>query len=156
MISAVASQSINDVFSTTYDNYRIVVFVKGSGNNAVNIRMRVAGADNSANNYRFGQQRFTAQGTTDNQSGNGVAQFTGVFHNITEYYGAQDLVFFNPFKTERTALAGSGLSVRSDFLGLAQTSFGGSYDDSISFTGFSMIASTGTITGSVSVYGFNK
>jgi hypothetical protein len=46
--SGVASQSINDVFSTTYDNYLVLVEGVGSGASSdLNFRLRVGGADAS-------------------------------------------------------------------------------------------------------------
>ena len=47
--TAVASQSINDVFSATYDFYRIIGNLTGSAAAAdLSFRLRVSGADNSS------------------------------------------------------------------------------------------------------------
>ena len=43
--SAVASQSINDVFSTTYDNYFIVANILPSTNLSLQLRLRASGSD---------------------------------------------------------------------------------------------------------------
>ncbi len=48
--SAVSSQSVNDVFSATYENYFLLVRTTASSDN-INIRMRVSGSDDSTSNY---------------------------------------------------------------------------------------------------------
>jgi hypothetical protein len=51
-LSAVSSQSFNDVFSATYNNYYIQMTLNGSTTSQdVNLRLRVSGADNSSANY---------------------------------------------------------------------------------------------------------
>ena len=153
--SGVASQSVNDVFSATYDYYKLVLNVKGSTNNGMNLRLRVAGADNSTSNYKFGQLRFDFSANSNNQSSNGTTQFT-ITHTTTEFYGAQELTFYYPFKTERTTMSGTGTGLRSDFTSGTQMVISGFFDANTSFTGFTLIGNGGNITGDVSVYGFNK
>jgi hypothetical protein len=153
--SGVASQSINDVFSATYDYYKLVLNVKGSTNNGMNLRLRVSGADNSTSNYKFGQLRFDFSAGTNNQSSNGTTQFT-ITHTTTEFYGAQELTFYYPFKTERTTMSGTGTGLRSDYTSGTQMVIGGFFDANTSFTGFTLIGNGGTITGDVSTYGYNK
>jgi hypothetical protein len=59
---------------------------------------------------------------------------------------------FQPF----TSNYSSGLGFQQDNGNAAQNMGGWYFNASTSFTGFTLIASTGTITGSVSVYGYNK
>jgi len=60
--SAVSSQSINDVFSASYDNYFVTVDGTITSTEIMNLRMRVGGVDNStASSYsRSGLQAATA------------------------------------------------------------------------------------------------
>ena len=52
--SAVASQSINSVFSSTYENYRIVYTTSGfSASDALTLRLRASGTDLSSANYSY-------------------------------------------------------------------------------------------------------
>jgi len=60
--SAVASQSVNDVFSTTYDHYKILVTLTNTVGEGVIFRYRVSGADNSTSNYFY--ESFSAFGTS--------------------------------------------------------------------------------------------
>jgi hypothetical protein len=155
MISGVASQSINDCFSATYDFYRVVTELKGSTNQSVVLCFRVAGADNTTSNYRWAQQRIDVSGGSDTQYGNGTSQMN-LTQTTTNFYGAHDLTIYYPFKTEITAVSGTGTTLRSNYTAVAQAALGGVFDSSTSFTGFSLIGSGGNITGIVSVYGYNK
>ena len=52
MISGVTSQSFNNVFSATYDNYKILASLAASNStSSYFIRLRVGGTDNSASVY---------------------------------------------------------------------------------------------------------
>ena len=43
--------SLNDVFSTTYDNYRIIFRSTTSTTGQIKLRLRVSGSDNTTSNY---------------------------------------------------------------------------------------------------------
>jgi len=60
--SGCSSVSLNDVFSATYDDYKIVINVESAGAPELGIRMRVSGSDNSSSIYY--SQRLRAQDTT--------------------------------------------------------------------------------------------
>jgi hypothetical protein len=52
--SAVSSQSFDDVFSATYDNYKIFYrYLKATTTSDAQLRMRVSGADNTSANYKY-------------------------------------------------------------------------------------------------------
>jgi hypothetical protein len=54
-----SSVSINGVFSSTYDSYRIMFHVtSASANNYPILRLRASGTDNSSSNYNFGIRQF--------------------------------------------------------------------------------------------------
>ena len=146
--SAVASQSINDVFSASYDVYKIVIRSTGSGVGQ-SIRLRVSGADNSASVYRWtsiGQAytlaasgEFTRSVTSVTASD--VSAGSNIFTEIT---------IASPFLVEPTNWTSIGNdSGRSRF-------WYGHHESSTSFTGFSYFPASGTITGAISVYGYRK
>ena len=74
--SAVASQSINDVFSSTYDNYRIVLEIASASGCDLNFRYRVSGADNSTANYH--RQYISGTSTTVAAARTGSATSYGI------------------------------------------------------------------------------
>ena len=149
--SAVASQSINDVFSATYNHYKIIGFAIGTTTAALNLRLRVAGADDSTSNYDT--ERLEADGTSvtaARASAGTSAQFSAVRSTANNNF---DVTLFNPFATEQTNFIAQGFDPIDN--ALIRNHFG-RFRLTTSFTGITVIAGAGTMTGSISVYGFNK
>jgi hypothetical protein len=157
--SAVASQSINDVFSATYTNYKIIVNAKSSSANAVtfSFRFRVAGADDSTSNYRavgIGRRGGSTTVSIDNPGTSTtlleLPALSGVHENLLQFE------INNPFSAKTKGLTGTNFGVGGDgSTGNAVYVFGGGFFTTTSFTGFSLIPGSGTMTGSISTYGFN-
>ena len=155
--SAVSSQSVNDVFSATYTNYFILLDMDASDADAgVNMRMRVSGADNSSSNYRWSNGYAVTDGAASVSAQNGsglttvfrVAAISSVSRNFAKF----DL--FNPFTAEETGFLGQFFQ---KYGANSTTHFsGGIMSVTTSYTGFTLIPTAGTITGTVSVYGYNK
>jgi hypothetical protein len=144
--SAVASQSINDVFSSTYDNYRIVIrSVASVGGTDFNIRLRVSAADSTANATR---QRMSAISTT--VSGSVLTANTLDFGSIYTTLFTQELLLTSPFLAVETGVLGAGGSAD----GIRQVV--ASHSAATSFTGFTIYPASGTITGTLWVYGLAK
>jgi hypothetical protein len=149
--SAVASQSVNDVFSATYDNYRIVCEFSSSTDQEVFFRLRASGADLTSNVYRFGEfsigvgiaGAFSSVANTLGTSllicNNGSSFSAGFVADVIAPNKAQ-AKFFNSQSTGRIAY----VKVSQIQEATAQTGF------TIFCTGAT------TMTGSVSVYGYNK
>jgi hypothetical protein len=145
--SGVASQSINDVFTTTYDNYEIVVKGTDSTTTAVKIRVRVGGSDLSTNTYKRSQYGFTYAGATDSDnsaSDNGIT--VGRINSSTFSFKT---TIISPFLLENTRVFGISQDTNR-----GQTHWG-YVDNTISYTGFTLIFGS-SATGTVSVYGYNK
>jgi hypothetical protein len=157
--SGVTSQSINDVFSTTYDNYRILVKLDAtvSGNIGVDWRLRVAGADNSSGVYgvttNYGYQSINASGFEVN--GGFAATAWGRLVTCSANGGGMTSIdIFSPFLATQTLAYGH--SVEFDVnTGAVRFSKGWRHNSATSFTGFSALSS-GNMAGTVSVYGYNK
>jgi hypothetical protein len=101
--TAQSTVSIDNVFSATYNSYKIVTNLTSSvaGEN-FNIRLRVAGADNSSSNYS--NQRFTFTGTG---SSFGRVNSQTSWNNIGHLDGASTdisiIELVNPFATMNTS-----------------------------------------------------
>ena len=157
--SAVASQSFNNVFSATYNNYRIVAqFSSPSADANLRLRYRKAGTDNSAASSYFGMfSRASAAGTTGVLNTNGETSLSLItldLANPERVYGFSYDVL-NPFVSSFTALIGNGTGIEldsSNFYGFSGASHHRVTD---SFDGFTIFPASGNITGSVSVYGYN-
>jgi hypothetical protein len=140
--------SLNDVFSATYESYRLVFNYSGTINTTARLKFRVAGADNSTNNYYTQTATLSAASVTASLDG---ATTTGIL--IGNHVGAPMLSSYdlgNVFATQKTQIIGmravdSNCELKN-----------GVFDATTSFTGFTIIPTSGTMTGNVSVYGYNK
>jgi hypothetical protein len=152
--SAVASQSINDVFSSTYTNYRIYINAKSSvGETDGRLRLRVSGADASGVNYVYANSSLGANGTSYNQTSGGNSFI--VLGRIGANGDGQIVTDISkPNEATRTTTASyiACDGTTTFFNGISA----GLYALTTVFTGFTFIAESGTMTGSVSVYGYNK
>ena len=147
--SGVTSQSINDVFSTTYDNYTILLKLTSASNQRVGVRMRVSGADETGSNYTHIIQ-FN-NGTT-----NTVATATETYFYSGYSYSsltANVMNVFSPFLAENTqmvALSRSGT-------GGETITMTGVHALATSYTGLTVFGvGAGNINGTISIYGNGK
>jgi|LakMenE01Jun11ns_1017448.scaffolds.fasta_scaffold9933583_2 hypothetical protein len=145
--SASAAVNVNDVFSTTYNNYRILINAT-TLTGSLTMRFRVSSADNSTSNYKM-DLYGTSLWTNSAYSGYQESGSTN-FNVMAESSPASvSLDILNPFETQKTFLHGQ--TSQND----RGRSYQGLFDATTSFTGFSLLPST-NITGNLSVYGYNK
>lgn len=147
--SGCSSVSLNDVFSATYDNYKVLLTISGA-NVTGTMRFRVSGADNSTANYNLQTLRVTGT-TIDGGRSTGQTSFTNIGGVATVEMPVEMTITY-PFATAKTGI--SVYASNSDDLSRI-TGMGGYFDATTSFTGFSLIPSSGTITGTVRIYGYN-
>lgn len=153
--SGVASQSINDVFSATYKNYLVQFYgTQSVGATSFTMRLRVSGADNSNNTYNTAGIRYNSDNTTTAIGAENATSFNivGGFNR----YGAYNINIFEPFATQYTALISD--NAISDGVGAGEarrTVMSGIFEATTSFTGFTIIPNSGTVTGTISVFGVN-
>ena len=147
--SGVSTQSVNDVFSATYTNYRIVLTGTGSDNQT--FRLRVSGTDNTTSNYQY--QKLVVNSTTVS----GARTTAGTSFEIN---GMSDGQALNVIELSNP---GAALTTGFHFIGgynLNATIFlyhiHGYHNVATAYDGFTILPGSGTITGSVSVYGYNK
>jgi hypothetical protein len=152
--SGASSISLNGVFSSTYDNYRIIVNVTSSSTNfdPLWLRMRSGTTDNSSSNYRW-QQRYFAyggsggDGTTTTGTGFALASVDTGTTSIGMKVSA-DVI--GPFVTSNTSYSYQGTQYSYGFYGNGIMTVSTSYD------GCSIVPNSGNVTGTLSVYGYNK
>jgi hypothetical protein len=157
--SGVSSQSVNNCFSSTYDNYKIVITYtnfSGTNNAQVRMRLRASGTDNTstyftANNYYYGGT------TTDTSYENTNGFLTGYASTQANERNSLNVIdIMSPYIATETVMSGIG-SVFLSNLGhaYAQRYAGTSFVQS-SFDGFTLIPASDTITGKVRVYGYSN
>ena len=151
--SAVTNVSLDSVFSGTYDNYLILVNITSSASsNAMNLRFRTSGSDNTTSNYGSGweYQAFGTAGASGNLGsapGSNIAYISDVTGSSVYYH----MVVFNPFQTLRT-IAVWDLVQGNNYRGTGGLEF----DTTTSFDGISFLSAAGTVTGTISVYGYKN
>ena len=140
-------------FSATYLNY-LVHFNLSAASTNINLtgRLRIAGADNTTSNYSTMLTGFQGDNTAANVGNTGQSSFTLKSTNNNPTYAAT-FTFMDVFATQRTSILTQIASVNP---GVAVVGNSGSlmFDATTSFDSFSFNASTGTITGTVKVYGY--
>ena len=150
--SAVSSQAISNVFSSTYDNYKVELSITAnSAGPNIQLRFRDSGGDVSTALYGYRVKNFSSLGAGSDSDTSGRTQ-TLAFLSAQTLAGvyATDLTIFSPNLASTTMGVNNGtVEVGNYYTGAF------AYNATTQFTGFSIISSTGTITGKVSVYGFN-
>jgi hypothetical protein len=147
--SGVTTQSFNNVFSATYDNYRILYNIATTNAaDTLSLRMRASGTDNTgATNYRTSRIIVTDVTTVSRQSTNLQQLVTNCNLRCA---GSIDV--FNPFPNNETFTIAHSIS--GDSASNYITS-GMRMVDNNSFDGFTIICAA-NMTGAISVYGVNK
>ena len=151
--SAVASQDITNVFSATYNRYYIAVDAIGS---TTQQELSFRFLDNTTP-YTSGNHK-TQQLYAASTSISGVRSTTATSWPIGAVISTDrqfsQLTLINPFET----LKPSGVSQYLETIAgnIILISYGLSADTTTSFSGFQIFPASGTITGSVSTYGFNE
>ena len=148
--SASSNAAINGVFSSTYTNYRVVFYATRSTTNGVTMRLRVGTSDDT--NATYGNQYATISNATWTAASQNLTAFN--FNGTTDS-GSLSVAFdiFNPNVAVNTLL--SGESTQGIYATAAAPSlFWGRKADTLQYTGLNFIPSTGTLTGTVAVYGY--
>lgn len=154
--SAVSSVSIDNVFSSTYDNYRILArhVTTDSGMQTMNIRLRSGGVDETSNLYYMARiywlNSSTSAAAVAGWPDTKFPTFT-LSGNKTSHTSAD---IFSPNKAEFTAF-----SIVTGAQGGTTNQFSvsqGHHEVNTQADGFTIAASTGSVTGSLSVYGYRN
>jgi len=149
--SAVSSQSINNIFSASYTNYRIIVDAVSSSTSALplNFRFRVSGTDNTSTNYRIQSSEFGTSATITRATGLTTWEF-GAVQSAT--HNVNILEIKNPFQAFKPV----GTSVRNyDTTGnIISSLYTHGLDVDTSYTGCTIYPTSGTITGTIYVYAY--
>jgi hypothetical protein len=145
--SAASSVSLNDVFNSTYTNYKILLRTLHSTTSGLQMRLRVGGSDLSSSVYQYETFLSGTGGITNYTTWN--TTYSASLSSICS------LDIFTPFTTEKTLMFANITSEFSatDVGGYVQTC---TVNNTTSYTGFTLLTTSGTVTGEVSVYGYNK
>jgi hypothetical protein len=158
--SAQSSISLNNVFNSTYVNYKIIVNLTDNSSNDGDIllKWRNAGSDSSSNYYTS----YTGINTLASPSvinktqdpatvGHAISKMDNSTKNSQHIILDIGNVFLSNFT--RTVFSGFGSTDTSQ---LFSYNGGGNHQVSQSYDGLTLISENGNITGTITVYGYNK
>jgi hypothetical protein len=148
--SAVASQSINDVFSADYKNYMFIIELKAAaGTPDLTVKLRASGSDTSANyqSDRIVQQSTTVSGLSD-PTGTDNWYFGSVTARTSYFQG----YLFQPFLADRKLFHASNILYdgNNNFIQLKTS---GSLDNTTAHDGITLITTSSTISGFITIFG---
>jgi hypothetical protein len=136
--------NVNSVFSATYKNYMFVAEVTNSSNdNDVRLRLRSSGTDATTNYSILGAISAGASVSADNSTGSFPVIRAG---GTTMGFG--DAIIFSPFTASYTGWTSTSIGAAGYW-----ASQSGRHTANTSYDGFSLIPSSGTITGTYTLYG---
>jgi hypothetical protein len=151
------TNNINSVFSSTYDNYRVVI----SGlNNATSttrsvvLRFRTTSDDTSANYIQTERYIYPINNGADSAaSGQTSSKLVGL-SNWSGGGAGISLDIYNPNKATATGYVGQSFTYQADVATWVARHLAGGINVSTQFTGFSIIGTTDNLSGTVRVYGY--
>jgi len=149
-----SSVSPNGVFSSTYDNYRIVFTTTTIGN--IFMRLRASGSDETTSQYVYVVQGLDQGNTGDNASSGGA---TSTFHIAKASSSLQSSIALDMYSPKLSAVTSYiGISMnRTAAATMSNWDVSGFLNTTTSYDSVSIYNQSGNaMTGTVSVYGYRK
>jgi hypothetical protein len=146
--SAVSSVSVNDVFSSAFENYKIEYNIFLSTSIAQLLMRFRTGSDDTGNNYTT--QSFQRGGTTSAGSRDSATSRIGIGTLLNPPVNVGTISVYSPNKNTQTA---THTQANNGDGGATVALFTGINNQSTQFTGFTVFPENQTITGTIRVYG---
>lgn len=148
--SGVATVSVNNCFNSTYNNYKLLITVHGSGVTNCSLRLRASGVDASGTDYYDRGYYNNAGSITALTSSAANVIFVTNYNTSAAYPGRVAMEVMSPFAASRTVFHTQWTDSFSVLGGDTHSTHatGNQYD------GFTLLAASGTITGNIQVYGY--
>jgi hypothetical protein len=156
--TASSAVNVNNCFTSTYDNYAILLDVTAASTTlSVTMRLRVSGADNSTASYNgvagWSNSFTNAFGTFNTNPGVASTSWNIASSMVTGNRMTAGMELYGPQLAVRTHGRYNSLYTETQ---TSERQSGLIFTAATQFDGFSLIPSTGTITGSLAVYGLAK
>ena len=152
-VTSSASVAVNNCFSSTYTNYRIVYTGTGTADNYMFLKLRASGTDSSTAYYSGGIRYFSTGASQQIAQANSTAGFE-VGWNYDGCFGSMDIL--QPNTTNRTGYSSAGSQWDPSVSRSIWTTAGGIHNATTAYDGFNLILGSGAFTGTVFVYGYRK
>lgn len=148
------SLSLNNVFTTAYDNYMVVCAVTAGSTTSINVplRLRTAGSDASTAIYTWQWIESSSTSVTGLRTASATEVRVGVYAETGKRQAATFYVF-GPRLAQPTAFRGVSAG---GYLDAYIADYAGTHNFAGAYDGFTLFPLTGTFDGYVTVYGFNQ
>jgi hypothetical protein len=150
--SASSSVDVDDAFSSTYDHYFIILNNTGSTSTDLAMRFRASGSTNTQTKYNT--QQLESSGTTTSSSTTNLTNSGIRIGRNTTGRSSSTIWLQNPYASLTTCA--QALITQPQTSANALGFQAGSYTETDSFTGLNLNPSSGTITGTITIYGLAK
>lgn len=153
------TNNISNVFSSTYDSYRVVISNlsnASASSRVVYIRYRTASDDTSAN---YHSMQYFSYGT--NLAGNASVTGATAAEILTvssggNSGGAATIDIVNPNLATSTQHFGHRVTFQNNVSTFVYATFGGGINTNTQYTGFTILGTTDALSGTVRVYGYRQ
>lgn len=153
--SAATTISVNGVFSSTYENYKVIVTGSASGNADTGIRLRASGTD-TATGYQYASQGYYATTRNDSASTTATAMEFAVAFGSSRGSSAQ-IEFYRPNTTDAWKPITSNNAFSHSAVGLITRNVAGVLNNAAQYDGFSIVVGGGfNATGQLRIYGYRN
>jgi hypothetical protein len=140
--------SAANTFSSTYTDYFLKIDLTTAGSNEVSLRLRAAGVDATGSNYTFVFNRASGASVAAETN---TTTFAVIAPGAETNRQAMQVEIFSPFEAAPTRLYSRFYMVGNPRVGVS----GISHSLSTSYDAFTILCSS-NISGTYSIYGFNK
>jgi hypothetical protein len=154
-LSAASSLNVNNCFSASYKNYQIIYnMTSATTSDYIYLKLRASGTDSSTAYYGWLQRNFSSSGTQPTQTYNFQNATTGfeIGGGLKVGRAISDVLL--PFEAVQTAFFGISTVWDSGNARTIAETVQGTHDSSTSYDGFSLVPNSGTMTGTVYIYGY--
>lgn len=146
--SASSGQGFNNVFNSTYDNYQIYLNISSaSGSPSIRFRLRVGGVTATGSNYAYAHTK-NAYTTSNTADGGNSTSWAWAYYGVAPTNARFEIL--SPFLAQRTGCVGQ-VQTSADIWHMGAT-----HTLATSYDGFEFYPDSGTITGTISIYGVQK
>lgn len=150
-----SSVSVNNCFTSTYTNYKLVLNITSSPTASVGLKLRASGTDSSTNYYSVAYEMYSHN--TSLLPGT-VGQQNTAYYSICGDKGQSETTIFNPQLAQTTGFATQGILWQSTtpYAYSNNTNTKGVHSPATAYDGFTIYPIAGTFTGTYTLYGYAK
>lgn len=148
--------SLNNCFTSTYENYKIIMNVYGTVDGDLFFRVRSSGSDLTSsyyNTYRYAR----TDGVTGGSGNANASRFEYIMRprNSSSQKGMTTFDIVSPQTADTTKLVGQFVYWETSTI-VTSFAFSGMVNNTNSYDGITFYPSAGNVTGTITVYGYRN